>query len=477
MSSRAYGEGVGMTSRAWTAQAWSRPIVQVGGLRAVPLLHGVAWTVPFVAFLAYIVAITTYRLPIGNVAMIAGLVGLAIQRQPRRVPVLLAWFAALILWCAVGYVTTAYPEQTWTGLVDLAKLWAVVLVGANALRTRAQARLYMVAFLGCFALYPLRGAMFNYFFYHSTVFGRAIWNYVYSNPNDLAALALLQLSMAAALFATEGRGWVRRAAQAGIVLLPLLVLMTQSRGAFIALLVFALACVIGQWQRFRTVLAPHRRRRLVIGAIAVVSAVVFFAPDGVWERVAGLRHLTTPSQLDEVDQEGSARQRFEIWRVAAKIIREHPLTGIGIGAYPLAHQRYARGEEFEPTAAGRRDTHSTILNLLAEAGVTGLLAFLGLVLTTVVGADRARRGCRHHAPDLSLQLFYLEMGLLAFFTAGIFGSFEHLSFLYLHLLLLWVLATLAREAQQATRLVPQHASWIPTAHRPHRRRRGTSWPQ
>src|SRR6185503_15538436 len=313
--------------------------------RAPKLLAQVKWTVPFVAFLAYMFAITTYRLPIGNLGMMVGLFGVAIQRDARRFAAPLLWLAAFLFWCAVGYVFTPYPVETWTVLIELVKLWAIVFVAVNALQSPQQIRFFTVFFLGCFALYPLRGAFFNYFLYQSTVFGRAIWNHVYSNPNDLAALALLQLGMAAGLLATERRGWVKRAALAGIIVLPLLVLMTQSRGGFLALIVFAATAAVAQWRQLRAAMGMWRRLRVVAVVVCVFATVAFFAPNGVWERVAGLQHLTTTATLDQVDREGSARQRFEIWRVAAKIIRDHPVTGVGVGAYPLAHAHYARGEE------------------------------------------------------------------------------------------------------------------------------------
>jgi O-antigen ligase len=120
------------------------------------------------------------------------------------------------------------------------------------------------------------------------------------------------------------------------------------------------------------------------------------------------------------------------------------VLGVGVSAYPLAHVAYARGEEFDPTAAGERDTHSTILNLLAETGVPGLVFFLCLVFSVVIGAERVRRACKRRAPPRAMVLFFLEMGLLAFFVAGTFGSFGYLAFLYIHLMLLWVTAEVTR---------------------------------
>jgi O-antigen ligase len=408
------------------------------------LLAGVRWTISFVAFLAYIFAITTYRLPIGSLAIIAGLAGLAIQSEATRFPWLLAWFAAFILWCALGYIESPYPQRTWDGLVELAKLWAIVLVGVNAIRSRSQIRFFTVFFVGCFALYPLRGAFANYFLYRYTVFGRAIWNRAFENPNDLAAFALLQLSMVAALLVLERRWWVKRCAQAGLILLPLLVLMTQSRGAFIGLAIFTICCGIGQWRRLRKLLDTKRRIRVVCVSLVAIAAVSYFAPDSVWQRLAGLKHLTNTEQLREVDSEGSARQRWEIWRVASKIIGEHPVFGVGVSAYPLAHVVYSRGEEFNPTAWGERDTHSTILNLLAETGVPGTIFFFCMVISVVVDAERARRQSNRRGSQLARPLFFLEVGLLGFFSAGTFGSFGYLSFLYIHLMLLSVTAEVTR---------------------------------
>jgi O-antigen ligase len=265
---------------------------------------------------------------------------------------------------------------------------------------------------------------------------------------------------------------VKRAAQVGIVLLPLLILMTQSRGGFIALALFTISCIVGQWSQLRRVLAPGRRVRLVLTLLAVTAAVAFFAPNGVWERMAGLQHLTTTDQLGQVDQEGSARQRFEIWRVATKMIREHPLTGVGIGAYPLAHAVYAQGEEFDRTAAGTRDTHSTYLNVLAETGVPGAIAFLGLILSVLFFAERTRRQCKKGAPRLALPLFFLEMGLVAFLTAGVFDSFVSFSFLYIHVTLLWATAELTRSELRCTAGVLPAMPLSPSSPRQRSRKRG-----
>jgi O-antigen ligase len=413
---------------------------------------GVQWSPTYTAFLLYIFAITTYRLPIGNLAMVGALGALLFQRQ-IRLPSVLLWLGLFLVWAAIGYVTTSYPEAVWEQLVSWGKVWLIALVAANAMHSRAQIRLFIIVFLGSFALYPVRGALFNYYLYNSAVFGRAIWNYIYNNPNDLGALTLLQLSLAASLLVTEGKNWVRWAALGGAALLPFLIILTQSRGAFIGLCVFTLFALFGT----RDKLGRSKLRKLPIhmaGLALIGTIVVLAAPERVLDRVRGLETFSNDRRLESLDHEGSAQQRFEIWRVAVRVIQDHPMTGVGLGAYRRTHEAYVQRGGFLPTARGRRDSHSTFLNVTAETGLPGLFIFLALILGPLLHAERTRRRCRQSMPRSAMQLFYLEVGLASYLFAGIFGSFAHLSFLYLHLVLLWVLAEAARR-----QFARRHGTW------------------
>ena len=389
------------------------------------------WSITLIGLLLYIFVITSYRAPLGNVSMIIAVAGLFAKPSAMRMPGYVRWLLAFALWTVIAAAHATYPGVVEEPITTLWKLVIIVFVATNALRSREQIRVFMVFFLAAFMLFPLRGAMFNYFIYHNDVQGRAIWNLLYSNPNDLGAMALLQLSMALAIVVAEPKGWVRRAAYVSVPLLALLILLTQSRGVFLALLVFIVMIIAGQ-----------RRRVLVIARLAVIGFVLAsLAPKSVWDRFGTLRHATQVQTLDEVDgEEGSARQRYEIWRVAVEIIREHPIYGVGLGAYKNNHAQYALRSEFNPTARGGRDTHSLYLNVLAETGYPGLLLYLGMLVAVLLAAERARRRCKNVLNVAARQLLFLEAGLVAFLTAAIFGSLPYLPHFLLHLALLQVLA-------------------------------------
>lgn len=399
--------------------------------------RGVRWSLIFASFLAYVGVIVTYKVPIGDAAMIVAVIGLALQRERLRLPPYVVLLALLVGWSAVGLLESKYPQLVWEHLVDSMKLLLVALVAANALRTRYQLRLFAVFFLGCFALFPVRGALFNYFIAHYTLFGRALWNYIYQNPNDLAALCLLQFSMAVALAATEPRGWVRWGARAGVVVLPLLILLTQSRGAFLALLAMIAVMIAAR---------RGRRARLIVSILIVGAIVATVIPSSAWQRFQRLTRATSTSNLSEVDGEGSAKNRYAVWKIAFRMIESRPLVGVGLGAYPQAHHDYTlTATDLAGGARGYRDTHSTYFNLAAELGIPGLLLFLGIVGTTLMHAERARRAYSRQLPALTTQLLYLELGLFGFLVAGVFGSFAKLSFFYLHIALIWGCAEACRE--------------------------------
>lgn len=391
------------------------------------------WTPCFVFFLIYTFSVTTYRLPLGTPAIIGGVASLAFQRERFRCPPLLVWHGLLLFWCAVTWAHSLYPDISWETLTLTAKLWLIMLVAANAMRTRAQFLIFIAFYITCFILYPVRGAFTNLFIIHYTVDGRAIWNQVFSNPNDLAGVALLQLSMAFGVVYAF-RGVSRLVAAAGIAILPLLILLTQSRGAFIALCLTGALALAMQQRRLRAI--------AIVGCLAAI--VVLSAPRSVWDRFRGLRNATSVQNLDEVDGEGSARQRFEIWRVATTIASEHPIFGTGVGTYAHEHAIVAARPDFDPTASGMRDSHSTYLTAAAETGIPGLLFFLVLVIATLWRAERTRRAALPSSWTAQL-LGQFELGYLAYLIAGIWGSYNQLIYGFIHLTIIAALIESARE--------------------------------
>jgi len=112
---------------------------------------------------------------------------------------------------------------------------------------------------------------------------------------------------------------------------------------------------------------------------------------------------------------------------------------------------YANGDVSDVLAD--RDAHNTYVTLAAENGIPGLLLFLFLVGGTIMRSRRVRQRVRDTLPNGAEQLRYLELGLICFCAAGVFGSYGRLSFLYVHLALIWALAAACEDEDNRARLL------------------------
>jgi O-antigen ligase len=392
------------------------------------------WSIAFVGVLAYIYAAVTYGLPIVGPSIVIALLGLSLERTRIVMPLFFVIFALFIGWAGVGSSTSYEPATTTDQLIVLAKVFLITFVIVNVTRTSWRVRMFVIFFLGCFAAYPTRGTLVNYFIARYTMFGRALWNFIYGNSNDLAALTFFPLSLTVALATTEKKGWIRTAALLGACVLPLMILLTQSRGALIALVATGIIF-------FMTHARGKRMKSLLIAAAASI-VILPLVPRSAWDRFSLMKNLTSTSTIIEADPEGSAEARYNIWRVARTIISENAVSGIGLGSYPRAHATYAPRVGVPVAALGFRDTHSTYLNVAAETGIPGLFLFLGMILTVAVSCERTRQKAK--GTKWAQQLLALELGLLAFLLAGVFGSFSKLSFLYIQLAVMWAMADTAK---------------------------------
>lgn len=376
------------------------------------------WSLTLLGFCIYTFAIVTYYLPVGDVGVVIALVGLLLDRSKVRVPFPMWIYGAFVFWAFAASLASPYPEIALEKFVEHLKLFVIMLVALNALRTEGQVRFYLLFFLGCFVLFPVRGTLVG----GEDVQGRAVWNYIYSNSNDLATLSLIALGMALGLiFATPSRTLVRLGAGISAVLLVVVMLLTQSRGALIGLLIGIGPGLV--------VLALKQPFRSLFYAGILALGVSLTVPANVLERMSDLSKAST---IEEADREGSAAERFEILKTAWRIFADNPVLGVGLGVYPRENARYS-------PEIGRMDTHNTYMNLAAEVGLPGLALWCALVWSVLRYAYRRRR----LAPPggLTTQQAWLERALWGYLAAAVVGTYVSLSFPYLILAVLWCSAT------------------------------------
>jgi len=107
--------------------------------------------------------------------------------------------------------------------------------------------------------------------------------------------------------------------------------------------------------------------------------------------------------------------RFEMWRAAWKLFLEHPILGIGTGAFYAQTQRLAHLGEVAPRTAQYDHPHSDYFDALSSRGMLGLLALFALLGVPAIYFVRAVKSQEHipHAVGLA--------GLLLVCGFAIFG--------------------------------------------------------
>ncbi len=379
------------------------------------------WTMTLLGLCIYSFAIITFKFPVAQLGIAMGVMGLLSGRNPVQKPTPFLLYLAFMFWALVASFTSPFADVALETVVERLKLLVVLLIAMNAFQTEGQFRFYLLLILGCFILFPARGTFLG----GDTVQGRAVWTHVYNNPNDLAALCLLAFGVALAIVFSETT-WnpVRLGCGISAAILLVVILRTQSRGVFLGIII---AIAPG----FIPILL--KQLRLAIGMGIVVGLVLSFAiPPKTWERLGGIKKLTSTeaveNQNDSNEADSSAAQRLEIVKTGWKIFLDHPIFGMGLGAYPLANNMYS-------PFLGKRDTHNTYINLAAETGLPGLVIWCSLVWSVLYRAYRARQ--RAAESPLKIQNYWLGQALLGYLVAGTFGSYSGLNFLYLMLSALW----------------------------------------
>jgi O-antigen ligase len=161
--------------------------------------------------------------------------------------------------------------------------------------------------------------------------------------------------------------------------------------------------------------------------------------------------IAPPEALSRITQfsSGGGTGRTDLWAVAWRIFRDHPLIGIGAGNFPVVEPTYAVQNlnitRIDFVVDVPHVTHNTYLQVVTDTGLIGGLAFLLIVLAALGGAWRAARAFgRQRALRLEVMTRGLIVGSLGTLAAFMFISAEYEKQLWVLLAMLASTVTLIR---------------------------------
>jgi O-antigen ligase len=241
----------------------------------------------------------------------------------------------------------------------------------------------------------------------------------------------------AAAFAVgwKGRPGVRVLAAGVMAFCAFSVFLSLSRTGLVALGVALIATVLvaGRWRTPAVLL-------LVSVSIVALGYFTFYASEDQRERIS-------------VADGGTGRS--DIWKVGWRMVEANPIQGVGIGNFSNTSIHYLlapgsiKRDEFivdDPKVA-----HNVYLEVLAEVGIPGLLAFVAVLLFSLFCTVRAA-GSFRRSGDLQMELLARGLcvalvGTLAanFFISGQFSK------------QLWILLALGPAMLQVAQLARENA--------------------
>lgn len=324
---------------------------------------------------------------------------LVVRHQRVQVP---GMFVPLLVYAALTLVSSAFAVDPRTSFIDDKQLILLLIVPAVyhlARGSRASIILTVVITVG--ALSALIGII-QYGVLQYDSLGRRPEGLLthYMTYSGLLVL-VIGAAAARALFSAD-RVWP-------LIMMPALVValvLTLTRGAWVG----ACAAV--------ALLLALRDFRFITVLPIIAAVFIAVAPSQITERASSMFDLKDPT----------IRDRITMLRIGARMIREHPLTGVGPN---MIQRRYGEYRDSDQSPINPH-LHNVPIQIAAERGLPALGVWIWFIVVLIT--DLARRLKRAREAYLPAAALAATVGMLA---AGLFEyNFGDSEFLMLFLVLI-----------------------------------------
>ena len=226
----------------------------------------------------------------------------------------------------------------------------------------------------------------------------------FEQPNPFGGLMGMVWPIAAGIvialilnFRSETGGWKRKSPVSNLWYTVTFICLLFSAGLTLLALVlsFSRGAWLGAAAAAWVLLVLWPRRRLIGMALGIVAILVFLlamrsgaVPDSVSARLSAVDEFVQVYDVRgaHIEEENfSLIERIAHWQAAVSMASANPWLGVGIGNWDAAYS------EFQlinwPASLGH--AHNIYLNMLAEIGFLGLIAYLSLWISVAINSWRA----------------------------------------------------------------------------------------
>lgn len=256
----------------------------------------------------------------------------------------------IVMFFAAAAISTVFAVKTHTsieGWFDYLYRFSIFFVAAYSVKTRKHvlwiliATAISIAFFDLFAIWQWQNGVYRAggFFTNPAILGKYL-------------TMIIPVLFVQAVYNRENR----------YIFLPVLILslfelvLNQMRGAWIALGITGIAgCVL---------MRAHRKQIVIfMSAVLIILVLSFSLTPQLTTRLYSILDM----------QNESNAERILIWSSAVQMVKDHPITGIGLGNF---RSEYV-AKYMSPLAKLQvPHAHNTVLHMLVETGLIGAMAFL-----------------------------------------------------------------------------------------------------
>jgi probable O-glycosylation ligase (exosortase A-associated) len=241
--------------------------------------------------------------------------------------------------------------------------------------------------------------------------------------NEFALCMNIGIVILVGLSNMEKRFWVRWTLRAAAVGCAVAVIGTYSRSGLLGL---GLATIL--------IIFYSKRRILGFTALALAPIALFaFGPQKALDRYKTIstafegayEKFTTGKVREETNIDPSALGRLQAWEAGLRMVRAHPVFGVGPLNFLPEFSRYFPGFH-------ARVAHNAFVALAAESGIPSVLLFTSFIVLAIIDMWWSRRQLMKIPgfEELASECLILQMALMVYIIPNFFINRQNLDLMY-----------------------------------------------
>jgi len=284
------------------------------------------------------------------------------------------------------------------GMTEYAKIIAIALFTTGIVTRRDHLRVLVWVIAFSFGFYGMRSGVSGILSGGSLQILQGPGGMMADN-NDFAMALCMGMPLMLHIALSEKSALVRRMLLTMVPMTMITIVLTHSRGAFLAM-----TCTV-----FLLIWRSKNRLAGLSAGILLGIAGLMFAPTSFTERIGTLQN---------VEEDGSAQGRLAAWATAAQMIKGNPVLGVGFGKFESNYDRYDPMQE-SGRSRGSRVAHNSYLQIWAECGTPAFLMYFSLIILSFIDIWRVRKEARvRYFSSWILHYCTMFEATMAAFTVG-----------------------------------------------------------